>query len=89
MPHNYSLFYLGGELESGEIGFLGCMRFLEIGTERTDSIPEENNHGVINGSCSIQDRYKNVFNVLKLISLLYFMPRKFVMHGITCFALSS
>ncbi len=40
----------------GETGFLGCMRFLEIGTERIDVLPQSSNFGVVNGTCSVQDR---------------------------------
>ena len=47
---------LGGDPEGGETGFLGCMRFLEIGTERIEVIPQQANFGVLNGTCSVQDR---------------------------------
>ncbi len=46
----------GGDEVGGETGFLGCMRFLEIGTERIESIPLGSNFGVLNGTCSVQDR---------------------------------
>ena len=49
--------FVGGDDEGGENGFLGCMRYLEINSERQDEIPDERNHGVINGSCYVQNRW--------------------------------
>ena len=46
----------GGDEVGGETGFLGCMRFLEVGTERIESLPLGSNFGVLNGTCSVQDR---------------------------------
>lgn len=50
-------YYIGGGDDStGEIGFLGCMRLLEIQGEPIDVIRPDYNFGVINGTCSVQDR---------------------------------
>jgi contactin associated protein-like 2 len=46
----------GGDEDGGETGFIGCMREIEIGNERIDTISDDQNKGVINGSCSVQDR---------------------------------
>ena len=48
--------YLGPGLQTGEIGFVGCMKFIEVGTEQLAEMPPDGNFGVINGSCIIQDR---------------------------------
>jgi len=52
------LIYIGGgeDIQTGEMGFLGCMKYIEIGTELQDTIPKEYNKGVLNGTCVIQDR---------------------------------
>ena len=47
---------LGGDADGGETGFLGCMQHINIQGEMIDDIPSSANHGVINGSCSVQDR---------------------------------
>ena len=49
-------FISGGDEEGGETGFIGCMRNIELGSERIDDLPPGANRGVINGSCSVQDR---------------------------------
>ena len=46
----------GDDEDDGELGFLGCMRNLEIGSESIDEIQGDQNYGVINGSCGIQDK---------------------------------
>jgi len=56
---------LGGDQEIGETGFIGCMRNIEIGAERIDEIPEEANFGVVNGTCTIQDRLVYSFSIKK------------------------
>ena len=45
-----------------ETGFLGCMRYMKVMGESVDNVLPENNKGVINGTCNVQDRYKaNLF----------------------------
>ena len=46
----------GGDEDGTELGFLGCMRNLEIGSESIDDILTDQNYGVLNGTCSIQDK---------------------------------
>lgn len=50
-------FCAGGDSTGGETGFLGCVRNLYIQGVQITDIPSGGNFGgVVNGSCSLQDR---------------------------------
>ena len=54
--YRYFVCFTGDDDKGSELGFLGCMRELEVGTEAISYVKPENNIGVINGTCTIQDR---------------------------------
>ena len=66
--HSVNYFSAGGDTTGGETGFLGCMRNLYIqGVQITDVPAGANFGGVVNGSCSLQDR-SNIITLLHHIA---------------------
>lgn len=52
-----SAFCLGGvEGDYSAYGFVGCMKDFILNSEQVIELKQEQNHGVINGTCSVTDK---------------------------------
>ena len=77
---------LGGDIQGGRTGFVGCLRNLFVQGSLISDIPiGANTGGVINGSCNLEDRYKILFQAYAQIFTRYAMSQMLSNYAL-CFS---